>query len=117
MLHLATTDNRTSPECHRPTAKTIKNYFDMNKVDVQDVSREILQSSIPSNNFYLCPGPSAFYISAPGACMGAQANGLLGPLPQLPFALQLSHSLLPLLDSHGMDISKKIEILNAGVQE
>lgn len=63
-----------------------------------------------SNNFYLCSGLSALYIPVPGACMGAQASGLLGPLPQLSFALRLAYFLLPLLDSPGIEVSKKIEL-------
>jgi len=38
--------------------------------------------------------------------MGAQASGLLGPLPHLSsFTLQPAHSLLPPLGSHGADVS------------
>lgn len=41
------------------------------------------------NNSFQCPWPLAFLISAPVASMGAQASGLLGPLPHLSsFALQ-----------------------------
>lgn len=64
-----------------------------------------------SNNSFQCPWPLAFLISAPVASMGAQASGLLGPLPHLSsFALQPAHSLLPPLGSHGAEVSKKMTL-------
>lgn len=64
-----------------------------------------------SNNLYQHPWPLAFLISAPVAPMGTQASGLLGPLPHLSsFTFQPACLLLPLLGSHGTEVSKKVVI-------
>ncbi|EPQ09785.1 hypothetical protein D623_10010899 [Myotis brandtii] len=54
---------------------------------------------------------SGFSVSAPVALTGAQACGLLGPVPHLSsFVLQPAHSLLPPLGSHGAEISKTMAL-------
>lgn len=55
--------------------------------------------------------PLAFLTSVPVASMDAQASTSLGPLPHLPsFSLQLAHSLLTPLGSHGTEVPKKMAL-------
>lgn len=115
-------ENTTSSECHRSRVKDQKGLFwyeqggslrgghgDQMVMDVPDSVRQVLDSSMQPSNFYQHHWLLAFCISASVASMGAQASGLLGPLPHLSsFTLQPVHSFFPPLSSHGAQVSKKM---------
>lgn len=95
--------------CYEQSGSPKGGHCDKMVMDALVPLKDVRGSGYVVQQFVSRPQPLAFLTSVPVVSLGAQASGLLGPLPLLPsFSLQAAHLLLSSLGSHDVEVSKKM---------